>query len=580
VFTNPLRKPLEQEELVAAASSLPRARRCDPSGAQSCAGQEAMGRRTSRLPLLAAPEADLQPESRLLAATQPKPPGDQPPGRRGRLGRAAAWAWAWPLRRGARGVSGARRTGGCDGGGRDGGGCCARYWGRCLRRRRRGLSPPQASARSGLVMATDKRPFHLVVFGASGFTGQFVTEEVAREQLDPGRSSRLPWAVAGRCREKLQRVLEKAAQKLGRPTLSSEVGIIICDISNPASLDEMAKQAAVVLNCVGPYRFYGEPVVKACIENGTSCIDICGEPQFLELMYWKYHEKAAEKGVYIIGSCGFDSIPADLGVLYTKSKMNGTLTAVESFLTVHSGPEGLCIHDGTWKSAVYGFGDQSNLKKLRKKANLKPVPIIGPKLKRRWLISYCRELNSYSIPFMGADVSVVKRTQRYLHENSDQSPVQYAAYINVGGITSVIRLMFAGLFFLFFVRFGIGRQLLLKFPWLFSFGYFSKQGPTQKQLDASSFTMTFFGQGYNQGFSADKNKPNIKICTQVKGPEAGYVATPIAMVQAAMTLLNDAAYLPKGGGVFTPGAAFSKTKLIDRLSQRGIEFSIISSSEV
>ncbi|KAM5300778.1 saccharopine dehydrogenase-like oxidoreductase isoform 2-T2 [Glossophaga mutica] len=366
----------------------------------------------------------------------------------------------------------------------------------------------------------------------------------------------------------------------GRPTLSSEVEIIVCDITNPASLDEMAKQATVVLNCVGPYRFYGEPVVKACIENGASCIDICGEPQFLELMYWKYHEKAAEKGVYIIGSSGFDSIPADLGVIYTSNKINGTLTAVESFLTIHSGPEGLCIHDSTWKSAIYGFGDQRSLMRLRKGANLKPVPTVGPKLKRRWPVSYCRELGSYSIPFMGADVSVVKQTQRYLHENLEQSPVQYAAYVTVGGITSAMKLMFAGLFFLFFVKFGIGRQLLIKFPWLFSFGYFSKQGPTQKQIDASSFTMTFFGQGYSQGSSPDASKPNIRICTQVKGPEASYVATPIAMVQAAMTLLNDASDLPRAGGVFTPGAAFSRTKLIDRLHQHGIEFSVISSSEV
>ncbi|KAM5238622.1 saccharopine dehydrogenase-like oxidoreductase isoform 2-T2 [Ctenodactylus gundi] len=410
-------------------------------------------------------------------------------------------------------------------------------------------------------MATEQRPYHVVVFGASGFTGQFVTEEVAREQVAPERSSRLSWAVAGRSREKLQRVLARAALKLGRPTLSSEVGIIICDTSNPASLDEMAKQATVVLNCVGPYRFYGEPVVKACVENGTSCIDICGEPEFLELMYWKYHEKAAEKGVYIIGSSGFDSIPADLGVIYTRNKMNGTLTAVESYLTIHSGPEGLCVHDGTWKSAVYGFGSQTNLRKLRKSSNLKPVPVLGPKLKKRGPVSYCRELSTYSIPFLGSDMSVVKRTQRYLHEVLEESPVQYAAYVNVGGITSVLKLMFAGLFFLFFVKFGIGRQLLIK-------------------LDGTSFTMTFFGQGYSQGLSTDKNKPNIRICTQVKGPEAGYVTTPIAMVQAAVTLLNDTADLPKAGGVFTPGAAFSRTKLIDRLNQRGVEFSVISSSEV
>ncbi|KAK7815297.1 hypothetical protein U0070_019141 [Myodes glareolus] len=410
-------------------------------------------------------------------------------------------------------------------------------------------------------MATEQRPYHLVVFGASGFTGQFVTEEVAREQMTAEQSSRLPWAVAGRSKEKLQQVLEKAALKLGRPTLPSEVGIIICDISNPASLDEMATKTALVLNCVGPYRFYGEPVVKACIENGTSCIDICGEPQFLEVMHAKYHEKAAEKGVYIIGSSGFDSIPADLGVLYTRNQMNGTLTAVESFLTIHTGSEGLCIHDGTWKSAIYGFGDKGTLRKLRSASCLKPVPIVGSKLKRRWPVSYCRELNSYSIPFLGSDMSVVKRTQRYLHENLQESPVQYAAYVTVGGITSVIKLMFAGLFFLFFVKSSIGRHLLAK-------------------MESSSFTMTFFGQGYSHGFSTDKNKPNIRICTQVKGPEAGYVATPIAMVQAAMTLLNDASDLPKGGGVFTPGAAFSRTKLIDRLNQHGIEFSVISSSEV
>lgn len=124
--------------------------------------------------------------------------------------------WAGPWRSGARGPSGTRRAGSGDRSSRGGGGCCAGSWGRCLRRRRRGLSPSWSLHRRGLVMATLQRPFHLVVFGASGFTGQFVTEEVAREQMSPERSSRLPWAVAGRSREKLQRVLERAAMKLGK----------------------------------------------------------------------------------------------------------------------------------------------------------------------------------------------------------------------------------------------------------------------------------------------------------------------------------------------------------------------------
>lgn len=162
-----------------------------------------MGRR----PLLSASEADAQPEPDQAAQHRSPAVGAA---RHLRREEAWAWLWAWP----ARGLKGAGRSSRADGG-QDSGGCCARYWGRGLRRRRGGLSPPRAAARSGLVMATEQRPFRLVVFGASGFTGQFVTEEVAREQIASEQSSRLPWAVAGRSKEKLQQVLEKAAQKLG-----------------------------------------------------------------------------------------------------------------------------------------------------------------------------------------------------------------------------------------------------------------------------------------------------------------------------------------------------------------------------
>ncbi|NXP05440.1 SCPDL oxidoreductase, partial [Thinocorus orbignyianus] len=366
----------------------------------------------------------------------------------------------------------------------------------------------------------------------------------------------------------------------GKASLGAEVGLLLCDVSDATSLAAMAKQTRLVLNCVGPYRFFGEPVVEACVENGASCIDISGEPQFLEGMYLKYNEKAAEKGVYVVGSCGFDSIPADMGVLYTRDKLKGTLTGVESFLTVKSGPEGACIHDGTWKSAVYGLADQDNLRKLRKQIGYAPVPVVGAKLKRRGLVFYNREFKEYSIPFMGSDVSVVKRSQRYLHTELQETPVQYSAYVNVGGLGSVIKLMFAGILFLLLVKFSFGRKLLIKYPEFFSAGRFTKEGPTQKQMDGTSFRMTFFGEGYSEGTDPQNGKPNVKICTEVKGPEPGYVATPIAMVQAGVSLLEDAACLPKRGGVYSPGAAFSKTKLIERLNKRGVEFSVISKPEV
>ncbi|XP_075906139.1 saccharopine dehydrogenase-like oxidoreductase [Nelusetta ayraudi] len=424
------------------------------------------------------------------------------------------------------------------------------------------------------IETTSNRPYHLVIFGASGFTGQFVVEEVART-VSEGPNGTLKWAIAGRSKQKLEKVLEQAAGVLSRPELRSEVDIIVADVGEPDSLAAMCKQAVIVLNCVGPYRFFGEPVIKACVENGAHHIDISGEPQFLEGMQLNYSNQAAEKGVYIIGSCGFDSIPADMGVLYTRDQFKGTLTAVESFLTVKAGSEGGCIHDGTWQSAVHGFADSHTLLRIRRQFNHKPLPSVGSRLKRRSALFFSDEIQQYTVPFMGSDPSVVKRTQRYLVEEHQATPVQYGAYAGIGSLGNVLKVMFAGMLFWFFVKFSFGRTLLIKYPELFSFGLFSKAGPTKKQMDESSFQFAFYGEGYTEEQDPTKGKPNGKIRILVQGPEAGYVATPIAMVQAALTVLNEPAALPKTGGVYTPGAAFAKTTLINRLNKHGIQFSVV-----
>uniref|UniRef100_A0AAR2KKK8 Saccharopine dehydrogenase-like oxidoreductase n=2 Tax=Pygocentrus nattereri TaxID=42514 RepID=A0AAR2KKK8_PYGNA len=424
-----------------------------------------------------------------------------------------------------------------------------------------------------ILITTSTPRYHFIIFGASGFTGRFVLEEVARCAGEAREELR--WAAAGRSRARLETALTQAAEALGKPELKTEVDIIVADVDDPESLAEMCKQAVIVLNCVGPYRFYGEPVVKACVENGAHCIDISGEPQFLESMQLNYDSQAAEKGVYVVGSCGFDSIPADMGVLYTRDQFKGTLTAVESFLTASMGPEGGCIHDGTWQSAVYGLADSDKLRSLRKKFSHKPLPVVGTRIKRRGALFYSDEIQQYAVPFMGADPSVVKRTQRFLSEEHQESPVQYGAYAGVGGVSSVMKLLFAGLMFFLLVKFSFGRKLLIKFPEFFSFGFFSKEGPTRKQMEGSSFRFAFYGEGYTEGQDPSQGKPNAKIRTLVQGPEAGYVATPIAMVQAAITILNEPDSLPEKGGVYTPGAAFAKTTLIDRLNKHGIQFSVL-----
>uniref|UniRef100_A0A8C7L5C1 Saccharopine dehydrogenase-like oxidoreductase n=1 Tax=Oncorhynchus kisutch TaxID=8019 RepID=A0A8C7L5C1_ONCKI len=424
-----------------------------------------------------------------------------------------------------------------------------------------------------MATVTSTRPYHIIIFGASGFTGQFVVEEVARSAFE-GPSGSLKWALAGRSRQRLEGVLNQAAETLRKPELRTEVEIIVADVSQADSLAIMCQQGLVVLNCVGPYRFYGEPVVKACIENGAHCVDICGEPQFLERMQLEYHSRAMDSGVYVIGSCGFDSIPADMGILYTKNQFKGTLTAVESFLTIHTGPEGGCAHDGTWQSAIYGFADSGSLRKLRKKFGHQPLPVVGATVKKRYCLFFSKEIDQYAIPFMGSDPSVVRRSQRFLYEGHQELPVQYSAYVGVGGVWSLIKMFCGGLLFWFLGKFGLGRKLLITFPEFFSFGVFTKAGPSRKQMEGTSFSLTFFGEGYAEGLDPSQGRPNARICTQIHGAEPGYVATPVAMVQAAITVLNEPQFLPIKGGVYSPGAAFARTTLIDRLNRHGLVFSV------
>ncbi|XP_019642833.1 PREDICTED: saccharopine dehydrogenase-like oxidoreductase isoform X1 [Branchiostoma belcheri] len=463
-------------------------------------------------------------------------------------------------------------------------------------------------------MATAKK-YDVVVFGASGFTGQYVVEELGRVTSEEERG--LTWAVAGRSEEKLNKVLEKAGATIGAD-LKDVVDVLIADVEKEETLNDMAAQAQVVLNCVGPYRFYGEPVVKACVKNKTHHIDICGEPQFLESMQFKYDEEAKKKGVYVLQCCGFDSVPADLGVLYTVKNFPGRINSVESYLNLSAGPEGAVGHYATWQSAIHGLANAEELKKLRKDMGTKkPLPKSGPKLENRGPAHWSEMMQKWCVPFPGADASVVRRTQRFLYNNGENFPVQYAAYVSipdridlfkfqaaskvVTGLADtefglglleevqfgayfcvpvfryLVLLMVAGVVFGVMTKFSWGRWLLSKYPRLFSLGYFSHEGPTQKQIEGASFTMQFIGSGYSNAVLEDGDydgPPNMTIATQVEGPEAGYVTTPIVMVQAAITLLREMKKLPAKGGVMTPGTAFKDTSLVERLSDRGVIFSV------
>ena len=148
------------------------------------------------------------------------------------------------------------------------------------------------------------KPFDLVVHGATGFTGRLVVEYLL--QRYPAGSG-LRWAMGGRNADKLAAVRDE----LGAP---ADTPLVVTDTTNPASLQALMNATRLVLTTVGPYQLYGNELVAACAASGVDYVDLCGEPAWMRQMIDAHEATAKASGARIVFSCGFDSIPFDLGV--------------------------------------------------------------------------------------------------------------------------------------------------------------------------------------------------------------------------------------------------------------------------
>jgi len=314
------------------------------------------------------------------------------------------------------------------------------------------------------------------------------------------------------------------------------------------------------------------------VEAGAHHVDISGEPQFLEKMQLKYHQKALENGVYVVGACGFDSIPADCGQVCLRRAMGGDVHSIETYLhvIVPSIP-GPAINFGTWQSAIYGFAHAKELKSLRKSLFPDRMPATSPKLKPRGVLHYSNIVNSWCMPFMGSDKSVMTRTVRGFFNDKDQRPTQIQAYFQVSSIFAAIAIMLVGAMFGLLASFRWGRALLEGYPGLFSFGAVSKEGPPKEKADNTNFELTLVGEGWKERVDPDKTSPppNRRVVTTVKGKNIGYGATCECMVQAALVILQETNKLPSMGGVYPPGFAFAETTLTKRLNERDVTFTSV-----
>ncbi|XP_016839585.1 saccharopine dehydrogenase-like oxidoreductase isoform X1 [Nasonia vitripennis] len=415
----------------------------------------------------------------------------------------------------------------------------------------------------------------LVIFGATGFTGKYIVREAERLAKD----KHFTWGVAGRRKDALEAVLKEFAPE------SENIKIIIADLKDEESLKKMAEQAKVIVNCCGPYRFYGEPVIKACIAAQTHHVDVSGEPQYMEKMQLEYNKKAQDAGVYIISACGFDSIPADLGLIFTQNKFEGDVNSVETYLNFWSKSNvgGALLHYGTWESAVYGLHHANELRGLRSKLFPEKLPELKPKLKTKGVVHRSAISEGWSVVFPGADRSVCLRSQRFLFQKYKQRPVQVQAYVTFKSLFQVIQTVLVGSIFTLLTKTQFGCNLLLKYPKFFSGGMASHEGPKPELMENSHFSVTLFAKGWTDKLSEPtdqhKDAPNKEMITKVTGTNPGYGATCTSVLLSALTILKESDKMPDNGGVLPPGAALGKTSMIDELAKNGFKFEVISSIE-
>lgn len=390
-----------------------------------------------------------------------------------------------------------------------------------------------------------KREYEVVLFGATGFTGKLIAEYLAKHG-----GPELRWAIAGRDRKKLEQVRDELA-RLGpaAAAAAANVGLIEADNRDWASLALMANRTHVVLSSVGPFIDNGIQVVRACVTGGTDYVDITGEPAFVREVVEKYDGPAREQGLRIVNCCGFDSIPHDLGALFTVNQLGADQPIkLEGYVKARGR-----FSSGTARSAIKAMG---NLRETRKSRPAGPAPATDGRRVRALPARphYEREVGAWALPFPTIDPSIVRRSARALDQyGPDFAYAHYLCSKSLGGMVRLIA--------------GTGAvialsQVRLTRDWLMS-RLPSGKGPSREDIERGWFEVTFVAKSGER-----------RLVTRVSGGDPGYGETAKMCAESALCLARDRERLPKRAGVLTPAVAMGEV-LIERLQRAGIRFDVV-----
>ncbi len=409
---------------------------------------------------------------------------------------------------------------------------------------------------------TEQTPdLDIVLYGATGFTGRLVAEYLAGADIDG-----VSIGLAGRSLDKVRAVRD------GLGPVAVDWPLIVADAGDADSLADMAGRTAVVISAVGPYAQYGLPLVQACASTGTHYVDLTGEVLFMHDSIASYHAMAAASGARIVHSCGFDSIPSDLGVfdLAQRVAADGAGELTDTTLVVTKMRGGLS--GGTLAS---GMAEMTAARKdperkglLRDPYSLSPdraaEPDLGDESDPRGT-SFDEKLGQWVGPFFmsGINTRVVRRsnallgyaygrTFRYqevmgLGTGPDAAAKGAVLAAGMGGLGAMMSNDVTGK-----AATAVANRALPK----------PGEGPDEEARRKGHFTMQIHGTTTTGATYVE---------TVAAQGDPGYAATCVMLGEAALCLVRDIDRLPDVAGVLTPSVAFGSV-LVERLRQAGMTF--------
>jgi short subunit dehydrogenase-like uncharacterized protein len=375
--------------------------------------------------------------------------------------------------------------------------------------------------------------FDLIVYGATGYTGRLVAQYLVRRQPtgDP-----LRWAMAGRSAAKLAQVRDSIGAPAGTP-------LVVADSDDPAQLTAMVRRTRAVITTVGPYQLYGDRLVEACVAEGTDCLDLTGEPNWMARVIATQDEAARRSGARIVHSCGFDSIPFELGVFFcqetAKARLGGPVPRVKGRVrAVHGGLSGGTAASGIATRAA--VAKDPSLRDLMVNPFALTPGFTGPEQPPAAAPMHDDDVGAEVRPFMMAAINSknIHRSNFLMgHPWGRDFKYDEMSIVTPGTPTDF-------------------EVMLVNPPK-------PGEGPSEAEREAGSFDILFIG------IAADGRQVRVSV----QGDrDPGYGSTAKMLAEAAICLVRDTPDLR--GGVWTPGAAMQQ-RLIDRLqSHAGLTFTV------